>query len=539
MKVIFFSVFITIIYPFAAFSISDQEFFKIQKVLREANSYTVKSQVTEFEQEKPLKFQDNNGDEELYSDKRGNFNKGLLHQTSGLPNLGAYASLVKALQGGKPSDFNAIQLGLGIRKLVNPQASLAFSLAAKDSWFNTIPPAPSFASAQTAGEMVELYWTVLSRDVNFNEFGTSLVVANAVENLNALTDFRGPKVKGVVTPATFLRGNTPGDLVGPYISQFLYQPVKYGNTIISSDNLETPASTTSNDFLTTFEDWLIVQNGGLTGKTIVFGASTFIRNPRDLAEYVHQDISGQEALNALLILQNYVNLYGFVVFDANNPYNYNPTQVGFVTFNISQVLSLLRNAIHEGLKGAWYHKWQVNRRLRPEEYGFYVNDQLINGNHWGIHPDLLQAPVLSSILSTYGSYFLPGAYPEGSPVHPSYPAGHATFIGAAVTILKAFFNEDFVIPNALAPNITNTDLEPYTDTPLTIGGELNKLAANICLGRDHAGVHYRSDGINGMTLGEKIAIDVLNNESFLFNEEFAGFHLTKFDGTKVIVGAKH
>ncbi len=47
-----------------------------------------------------------------------------------------------------------------------------------------------------------------------------------------------------------------------------------------------------------------------------------------------------------------------------------------------------------------------------------------------------------------------------------------------------------------------------------------------------------SDGIDGILLGEKVAIDILNNESFLFNEDFKGFTLTKFDGSTIIVGGK-
>ncbi len=110
-------------------------------------------------------------------------------------------------------------------------------------------------------------------------------------------------------------------------------------------------------------------------------------------------------------------------------------------------------------------------------------------------------------------------------------------MGAAVTILKALFNEDFAIPSPLQPNAANTALEAYPGT-LTVGGELNKLAANIALGRDHAGVHYRSDGIEGLLLGEQVAIDILNNEAFLFNEDFAGYTLTKFDGSTITVGEK-
>ena len=104
--------------------------------------------------------------------------------------------------------------------------------------------------------------------------------------------------------------------------------------------------------------------------------------------------------------------------------------------------------------------------------------------------------------------------------------------------LTAFFNEDYVITSPIEPDAANNTLIAYTGDDLTVGGELNKLASNVALGRDHAGVHYRSDGWQGMLLGEKVAIDILNNQGFLINENFGGFSLTTFEGNKIVVGAK-
>lgn len=516
------------------YSISDEEFFDILRAQRQIEAHTEKSTVAEFDEKKEVPTQPVNGDEQIYADLRGNFSKSLIHLPSGFVDRAAYESLRKALRSKRQEDFLNILIGQGIFKLTNPQASLACSLSGNDAWINAIDAAPSFASAETAGEMVELYWTTLVRDVPFNAFDTDATALAAIDNLNTLSDFRGPKIDGMVTPGTFLRGNTPGDLIGPYISQFLYQPIPFGTATIPNE-FKVPMSGTLNDFLTDFTDWFTVETGGITGKTTTFAIPTSVlRTPRDLAEYVHVDSPGQSAFGALLLLMS----YGNEALDRNNPYLNNPTQDGFVTFNIGQVQQLLRNAVQEGLKAAWYHKWQVNRRLRPEEYGFYVQEQVANGMNLGINSDLTGSPVLPEIFATYSSYFLPQAYPEGSPTHPSYPAGHATLMGAAVTILKAFFNENFVIPDPLQLDPMGIMLVPYTDGPLLVGNELNKLAANISLGRDHAGVHYRSDGIDGLLLGEKIAIDILNNESFLFNEDFKGFTLTKFDGSTILVGGK-
>ena len=40
---------------------------------------------------------------------------------------------------------------------------------------------------------------------------------------------------------------------------------------------------------------------------------------------------------------------------------------------------------------------------------------------------------------------------------------------------------------------------------------LNKLAANLALGRDIAGVHWRSDGREGLKLGEAVAVGHLTD----------------------------
>ena len=117
-------------------------------------------------------------------------------------------------------------------------------------------------------------------------------------------------------------------------------------------------------------------------------------------------------------------------------------------------------------------------------------------------------------------------------MHPSYPAGHATIAGACVTVLKAFFDENFIIPNPEEADSSGNALTPVSAT-LTVGGELNKLASNIALGRNWAGVHYRSDGVDGLDVGEQQALGLLADYSRTYNEDFDGFELTKFNGQRV------
>jgi len=134
------------------------------------------------------------------------------------------------------------------------------------------------------------------------------------------------------------------------------------------------------------------------------------------------------------------------------------------------------------------------------------------------------------------------AFPEGAPTHPAYGAGHATVAGACVTILKAWFKESIklvdigLIPTQ--PSNDGTTLVSYTGGDagdLTVGGELNKIASNVALGRNTAGVHWRSDGTESLKLGEQVAIGILKDQKACYNETFSGFSVTKFDGTQVTV----
>jgi len=102
-------------------------------------------------------------------------------------------------------------------------------------------------------------------------------------------------------------------------------------------------------------------------------------------------------------------------------------------------------------------------------------------------------------------------------------------------MLKALFNESFVIPNPVTASDDGLSLVPYTGPALTVGGELNKLASNISLGRDAAGVHYRSDGVEGIKLGEAVALSILRDTATLYHEQFPGFSLTRYDGTSVTI----
>ena len=128
---------------------------------------------------------------------------------------------------------------------------------------------------------------------------------------------------------------------------------------------------------------------------------------------------------------------------------------------------------------------------------------------------------------------LPLAFPEGCPLHP-YASGHATVAGACVTMLKAFFDESWALPDPVQASADGTSLDPWSGPALTVGNELNKVASNIASARNAAGVHWRTDFVEGVRLGETVALGILEEQKASFNEEFS-WTVTRFDGTTITI----
>jgi hypothetical protein len=495
-----------------------------------------------------------NGDDDRYANRIASFTKSLPHNRLGEVELGAYLSLLRAVQTGAPEDFERVPLG-GAARLVNPQSGLSFELIGHDAQHVAMPPAPAFSSAEQAGEMVELYWQALTRDVNFSDYETNALTNAAAADLSRLADFRGPRPLGrtgrddgqargtvtggsgrgddlgrrsrVITPEVLFRGNSPGELTGPYISQFLWLDVPYGAQTISQ---RMRTALPGEDYLTNYDEWLEVQRGAARSLTRFDPVRRYIRNNRDLGEWVRIDILFQAYFNALLILQGMR-----APMDAGGPYRTSRNQVGFATFGPPHIQAMVCGAATCALKAVWYTKWFVHRRLRPETFAGRVHNHLTRAAEYPIHPDVLNSAAAQAVFRKHGTYLLPTAYPEGAPIHPSYAAGHAGVAGACVTILKAWFDESWVIPNPVVPSADGLSLQPYYGPELTLGGELNKVAANVGIGRNAAGVHYRSDHWESVKLGEAVAIGILADYKRSFNERFDGFSLTKFDGTKITI----
>jgi hypothetical protein len=540
----------------------------------------VRVDAANHQRSQPLPTHQNNNDQGFFG-PYAVYSKGLPHDTFGEPTSAAFAAYINAVNTTSPAAYEAIPLG-GERKLVNPQAGLSYVLEGSDPQAISMRPAPSFSSPEAGGEMNELYWMSVLRDVSFNQYASDPVTPLAATALSNLREYRGARNSaGLVTPATLFRADQPGAIQGPFISQFLYKAVTYGGGPLATTVEANPPATGveptalqiidqrtltrfgGDDSLTDYNEWLSIQDGHNPADPTdtledYDPVRRYIRNARDLTEWVHLDYPIQSSLNAALIMARQGDFLpdgkydpdpksSPATFDPNNPYLGYAKQEPFVTFGNSDVQSLTSLVTNTVLRGQWFQKWQVHRRLRPEEYGGRVHNNITGARSYPIPPDVGQGGVLSRVflqnavrnmergLSNNGTYLLSSAFREGSPVHPAYASGHSTYTGAGITILKAF-NKDLPIINPQVANADGTALVPYSGT-LMMFDELDKLASNIGVARLFAGVHYRSDHDHAVRLGELHALRTLQDWTRLYNESFEGFQVRTLGGNNLTIHA--
>jgi hypothetical protein len=513
--------------------------------------------------EQPIPPHPTNGDEARYPNKIGSDSRGLPHNARGEVDLAAWKLASTAFASRDPADFEKIPLG-GTRKLLNPVGTLAVSLDGLNAGQFALPVAPALASAARASEAIELYWAALLRDVPFAEFREDTShpdVRAAAEELSRAPDFHGPKVAGRVTPQTLLRGaawyvdaadpsgrtgrwvTPPGVTDGPYISQFLYRDVPFGPQTLSA---RIRSFTPANEFQTSLDEWLHVQNGNAPrARNVVDPNRRYIANTRDLAAYAHAAVAFNLVANQLLSTPASAEAGFGGIFPASqntlaasNPYLRSKTQGGASgTFGAAYFQSVLSLAASLGIRINYYQKWYEQRVVRPEAFGGLVHHRLAAGvRDYPIHEALLGSRALERSRARNGSFLLPQVFPEGAPIHSSYPGGAAITGAVTATLLKAFYDEALVIPNPVQPDPKDpARLVPYEGPPLTVGGELNKLALNYGSGRTAAGIHWRSDAAASYAQGENLVISLLREQKATFREPFDSFSFTRFDGTRVTI----
>lgn len=409
---------------------------------------------------------------------------------------------------------------------------------------------------------------------------------------------------GKLTPETVFRGSTKGAQKGPYISQFMLMGaqsragtgshggnhpgssakydvadgfIPYGSVVIDQ---RTQTHKNCLDYMTNWCQWLDVQNGANVGRIAQFeDERRFITTPRDLATYVHYDALYEAYLNACLIM-----LAMEVPFSKGFPET-SPSRrrTPFATFGGPHILSLVCEVATRCLKAVRRQKFNHHRRARPEVMGGRFTLHCLGlGEKLGCAQEAfgdtvkeLPEDLVAAIIDhnkqqnskgvakwrnlhceakhclphdRYEKKFedcnllLPMAFPEGSPMHPAYGAGHATVAGGCVTMLKAFFEmfedchsfEERKLPFCFVPTDDGTSLttDSKQKESLTVQGELDKLAANISIGRNMAGVHYHSDYYDSLRMGERIAVGILMEQAPTYGETME-MTFKSFDGDYV------
>ena len=350
-----------------------------------------------------------------------------------------------------------------------------------------------------------------------------------------MPSYMGPRNgSGTVTPDLLFRGTYPGDTLGPYLSQFHLQPTFFGTQLI---NQQMVTFLPDIDFMTDATTYQQVQNGIDTGAPLQFDPQArYLHDGRGLCAFTHVDVLFQAYFVAFLVL-------GTMGAPRNpsNPYVGSQKQNGFGTFGGPDVAATLTAAARHALNSVWYQKWWIHLRHRPESGGAIVRQILTGAGNTlqgHVNNNVLNSQAVQSSFNKYGDYFLSQPFPEGSPTHPAYPTGHGAVAGACITVLKFFFDGNFVIPNPLVPTSDGLSLVPYTGGDaglLTVNGELNKLANNVSFGHGIlAGIHWRTDTSSSVQLGEAVAISMLQDRAATYAEKFT-VSLTKIDGSTATI----
>ena len=474
--------------------------------------------------------------QDIVDDKyEGMYSKGLDHDSVTMVASEADIKEMQiALETGRQSDFDDVKL-VGARKLASPQGSLSSELSGGDPEGFSMVAAPALNSRESAAEMAEVYLKNIMRDKPFKDYEDgSSEIQDALDILNAFgDDFKGPKDGGVVTAKTLFRGESPGCAVGGYVSQLFLHEIGVGNF-----SYEPKGPTKDGLYGHTKANYLEIQKGNVPVGQTIDSVKKYMFNGRQLGSTVHIDLVFQHFYEAAAILLNAGIGAGAQVKVGSKEGNF----LGGPVLSTTGIAEVSRHA----LRAAWVQKWRKHLRLRPEAMAARVVAEKAGDLPAGtVHADLMGSAVIAKVEAFNAANggdnaaFLPLQYAEGSPTHPAYPAGHATISGACATFLKIMFADAAWSTTNLEERQANADgsaVEAYSGSDAgqtTIHGEINKLAHNIALGRDYAGVHYRSD--SALLLGEKVAIQYYKDQKALFNEEVEDVTFIGFDGNPITV----
>ncbi len=244
-----------------------------------------------------------NGDLSL-SDKCGTYSKGIKQASEGVVDPTAFAKFQGAIASGKFSDFEMVPKG-GTAKQNGPMGAYARVFCGADSSSfgdPQVPAPPSVKSQFYATELVELYWASLLRDTAFLDFENSSVAHDAAKELSGAPSYQGPTSAGKVTPELLFRGGFAGETTGPYISQLLVTPTRFGAAAYDQRYITYRAGV---DYMTDEASWYQIQQGISTQfsnqeETV----PRYLCDGRGLSAWTHVDELYQAYFTAFLVLES-------------------------------------------------------------------------------------------------------------------------------------------------------------------------------------------------------------------------------------------
>lgn len=471
--------------------------YKIQS----AREHLIADKMTSYE---------NNGDEEDFPNMVGQFHKSLLHDANGLVNTAEYQKLLTLMS--EPTQANLIAISQpNATKLSDPLSSFTRLLYGDDPHYlaTLIPPAPKINSRLAAADLLCVYGMALLRDVKFADFATDPTVAMIATELANFPEL-SPYMAWPPTPANLFRDKSLGCTKGGYVSQFLLQDIpSYEETTEQKKFRYMPGE----DKILTNSDFLDNMNGIVAGSSINQEAQRrFIQTGRDGAQLVHTDQFTQIINQVLYIL----GFNGYAAHPTNSPFS--AAELAScrpcVTSAGAQAYVDCHIAAEIAIVAAFVSKWVVNRRCRPEYMAMLVDQHKNAVATHPLHADLLSSPILDAVHTKWGNYLLPQVYPEGSPSHPAYPAGHASVAWATCFVLKAYFDPAELMKTVVEPSSDGFSLNTIANTAnLNVEDELHKAAANISWFRNWAGVHYPTDGHAQKEMCRQLVKSVLRDRS--------------------------
>ena len=392
-------------------------------------------------------------------------------------------------------------------------------------------------------ELIEVYAMALMRDIPFDEWNSSNETVSKV--LSALGEFSPD-----LSASTLFRGTAGDEEKGYYISQLLLNDFVQGNMPIRQRYFSRNDSVV-NRTRVGFEEMIQGQLGADPSTDL--GEAKRVYQLRVLGSLVQKDPAYAIYFNAALQLMGKAGSDG-VMNDSIDSSN-------FIETGGPDILSILGFVTRSALRVAWSIKWGTSMKIRPEQYadhcesasgmseedaqrvpGFRDLKERMERN--GIKQILKlikeknKTDIESLIPETeratgedHASLRLPLIYQEGSPAHPSFCAGHAVVAGACCTILKAMikthhpdgskilWKELMGNPVSVSTDDRTTLISHDITSGETITGEINKLASNIAMGRNAAGVHYKCDSLCGLAVGEQVAINFLKIQAKCYYPE--------------------